>query len=377
MKQATKPKPAAKNSVKPRRTRPATRGRAGGSSPGRVILVAVAGALAILPLPPHIVERAFSRGLYAAIQPAVTFSSNVASFAWLDIMIVAVVAALATLTARDWLRAGVWGAARSGAWRVVVWAAALYLGFLLLWGFNYRRQRLPDRVAFQASAVTPAAAHRLATVAVDRINALHAAAHAEGWVGGSAIDPALAGSFERVARELGALSRGIVVGRPKRSLLDWYFQRAGVAGMTDPWFLETLVAGDLLPFERPHVIAHEWAHLAGLADEGEANVAGWLACMRGSIADQYSGWLFMFGESVLTLPARERAAVIQRVGDGPRTDLDAIRERTLKHVSPRLSSAGWRVYDSYLKANRVEAGVQSYTDVVRLVLGLDAAKTFR
>ena len=35
---------------------------------------------------------------------------------------------------------------------------------------------------------------------------------------------------------------------------------------------------DLLPFERPFVLAHEWAHLAGHADEAEASaVAGWPA----------------------------------------------------------------------------------------------------
>ena len=38
-------------------------------------------------------------------------------------------------------------------------------------------------------------------------------------------------------------------------------------------------------------------------------------------------------------------------------------------MNPRLSAAGWRVYDRYLKANRVERGTQSYADVVRLVLG--------
>jgi hypothetical protein len=38
-------------------------------------------------------------------------------------------------------------------------------------------------------------------------------------------------------------------------------------------------------------------------------------------------------------------------------------------VSPRVSRAGWRVYDSYLKANRVEAGTASYDEIVRLVLG--------
>ena len=38
-------------------------------------------------------------------------------------------------------------------------------------------------------------------------------------------------------------------------------------------------------------------------------------------------------------------------------------------MNPTLSAAGWRVYDRYLKANRVERGAQSYADVVRLVLG--------
>ena len=84
--------------------------------------------------------------------------------------------------------------------------------------------------------------------------------------------------------------------RPKATLLDFYFRRAGVAGMTDPYFLETLVERNLIPFERPFVVAHEWSHLAGFADESEANFVGWLTCLRGSNADQYSGWLFLYDE---------------------------------------------------------------------------------
>ena len=43
-------------------------------------------------------------------------------------------------------------------------------------------------------------------------------------------------------------------------------------------------------------MAHEWGHLAGFADEGDANFVGWLTCLRGSVANQYSGWLFLYGE---------------------------------------------------------------------------------
>jgi hypothetical protein len=35
---------------------------------------------------------------------------------------------------------------------------------------------------------------------------------------------------------------------------------------------------------------------------------------------------------------------------------------------PALQQASWQVYDKYLKANRVDAGVRSYGEVVTLLL---------
>jgi len=337
-----------------------------------LILATFAVLLAVLPIPSAFIERTYARGLYPLWQASITFVSNAAPFAWLDVFTIASIVLFSARGVRDVARDGVRGVARIGV-RAIVWAAVLYIGFLAAWGFNYQRPPMTERLPYDPAGVTPAAATRLAAVSVDHVNALHASAHAEGWVSGGAIDPSLAGAFDRVARDLAA-PRGIVAGRPKRSLFDWYFQRAGVAGMTDPFFLETLVASDLLPFERPQVVAHEWAHLAGLANEGEANLAGWLACVRGSAADQYSGWLFMYGEAVRAAPARARAPIAERLQDGPRADLRAIRERTVRNISPRLASAGWRMYNRYLKANRVEAGNASYSEVVRLALGLAIAR---
>jgi hypothetical protein len=139
--------------------------------------------------------------------------------------------------------------------------------------------------------------------------------------------------------------------------------------MTDPFLLETLVVSDLLPIETPLVVAHEWGHLAGFADEGEANFVGWLTCVRGSSSEQYSGWLFLYGEMAGALRRDDRSAAAARLAPGPRDDLRAIADRIRGHVSPRVSAAGWRVYDRYLKANRVEAGAASYAGIVRLILG--------
>jgi hypothetical protein len=227
--------------------------------------------------------------------------------------------------------------------------------------------RLVDALGVDVSMVSPETVQRAADLTVARMNALHDRAHAEGWPEAGAIEPALADAFGQAMDAIGR--RRPLVARPKRSLLDWYFQRAAVAGMTDPFFLETLVAGDLLPFERPFTIAHEWSHLAGLADEGEANFAGWLACVRGSAGDQYSGWLFLYDELAAASGARERARLVATLASGPRDDLRAVRDRLTRHVNRRVAAAGWQAYDSYLKANRVEAGAASYGEVVRLVLG--------
>jgi hypothetical protein len=126
----------------------------------------------------------------------------------------------------------------------------------------------------------------------------------------------------------------------------------------------------VLPFERPMVLAHEWSHLAGIADEGEANFVAWIACVRSTPPHRYSAWLSLYQEVLPSVARGERAAIAAKVGPGPRQDLQAVRDRYIRNVSPGVSAVGWKVYDSYLKANRVESGTASYSEVVRLVLGV-------
>jgi len=353
-------------------------GRAGARSSSVrwcALLVVAASLAAIAPLPPDVIERMYSTGVYAVMQPLVTSASNAAPFALLDVLLLVTVALWLLFGVRDAASVNWWRASARIAVRSLAWAAAAYLLFLGAWGLNYRRVRLMDRLPFDAAAVNSRAAVRLAALAVGRVNALYTTAHEDGWLTPRAIDPALAGAFERALGELG-LPRGFVVARPKFTWLDPYFTRAGVSGMTDPLLLETLVASDVLPFERPAVVAHEWSHLAGIADEGEANFAGWLTCVRGSTADQYSGWLFLYGELARALPPRDRTTVASALAAGPRADLAAIRDRLTRHLNLRVSAAGWRVYDSYLKANRVDVGTASYGEVIRLALGVRLATPF-
>lgn len=334
----------------------------------RLGLITLAALALLAPLPARVVEQMYSKGVYAALQPMLTGLSNAVPFALLDLMLVVAVGAVLALLVVDARRAGVLRAFGRSIARLLVVAAAAYLLFLATWGFNYRRLPLPSRVPYDAVRITPAAAAELGREAVAQLNASYASAHRDGWPDLAVVDPVLARAFAETRQRLG-LPVGIRPGRPKQSLLDLYFRRAGVAGMTDPYFLETLIASDTLPFERSQVVAHEWAHLAGITDEGEANFVGWLTCASGSTPQRYSGWLFLYSEVMAGLPPDVARPLAAALAEGPRADLRAMRERHAREVSPRIAGAGWQIYDGYLKANRVDAGTASYAEVVRLVLG--------
>jgi hypothetical protein len=339
-----------------------------------VILLAASAAL--VPLPPPLVERVYSSSLFPRLQRIVTPASNLAPFALLDALIVAGVVAWIALAVRDTRRMKWPRVLGRLLVRTAVSTALLYLAFLLTWGLNYQRVRLSNKLQFDERKISADAARALAQRVIDRLNAQYREAHDAGWPPFGSVEPSLASAFERAQRELGA-ARTAVPGRPKASMLTPYFRRAGVAGMTDPYFLETLVQRELLEFERPIIIAHEWSHLAGYNDESEANFVGWLTCLRATTPNQYSGWLFLYSELAGAVRRDDRAGLAARLAPGPRADLQAIAERIRRQVTPVIATAGWRVYDSYLKANRVEAGAASYAEVVRLVLGAEFDSDFK
>jgi len=320
----------------------------------------VAALAALLPLPALAVERWYSRGLFPPLQRAMTSVSNIAPFALFDVLWIGALAAAAILAYRQ-RRAG-W---RTGSLRVALVlacaAVAVYLAFLAAWGLNYRRVPLAEKLVIDETRITAAAHAALGDRAVTVLNADYARAHQ-----GPTDLEALRAVFQQAHGGLGGAP--IVTGRPKATLLGWYFHKASIAGMTDPFFLETLLAPDLLEVERPFVIAHEWAHLAGYADESEANFVAYLACRRGDAAARYSAALMIVGYA----PGSRRLA--DALDPGPKIDLYAIRQR-YRQTNVALRFAARESYDRYLKANRVEKGIESYDAVVELILGteLDAS----
>jgi hypothetical protein len=324
-------------------------------------LAAVATLAALIPLPAPWVERWYSLGFYPRLQAILTPLSNRISISLVDIGVLALLAAGAVRVLRQWRRAGWKSAAWSATLAIVAAASVLYLVFLLTWGLNYRRVPLEQKLAYDPARVTRGAALQFARLAIQQVNDTHGPAHA-GTRGAS-----LEHAFADALRTVGHPAR-TVTGVPKKSLLAIYFRFAGIDGMTNPFFLDIVVNPDVLPMERPEVLAHEWAHLAGYADEAEANFISWLACVRGDPMAQYSGWLSLYRHVSAGLPREDRRALSALLAGGPTADLRAMAERHARG-SPMVQKAQRGVYDAYLRANRVDEGIARYNAVARLVLG--------
>jgi len=249
--------------------------------------------------------------------------------------------------------------------RLVRFAAIATLLFLWAWGFNYRR--LPLESALHGQPVVPSV--DALKVAFADAASLAAGIRAQVEPGGRPHSIALE-LKDPMNAALRALGREPLVtpGEPKYSLvLTPFFNWSGVTGMTNPFGHESIILPDLLPYERPFVIAHEWAHLAGQADEAEASAVGWLACMRGGPSLAYSASLYLIVETAAAMPAEVRQDMMGRLDGGVRSDLDAITER-MKQQKPTIQRTANRVYDEYLKANRVADGMASYGRALTLIL---------
>jgi Protein of unknown function (DUF3810) len=332
----------------------------------KITLILIAVALLCLPLPSRLVEHFYTNGLYSFLQAVLTPVANLVPFAIVDGLLVALAVGLPAWWIVRLKRAGRgrrWRAAGLLAFDTAALVAVAYITFQFLWGFNYERAPLRAKLDFDAARVSAQAAAELRRSVVEQLNR-EVVARQMSWPDERQWREQLHKAFDETVRELGN-RRGIAPGRPKRTMMNFYLAAAGIEGFVNPFGLEVVLESSVLPFEKPFLLAHEWGHLAGFADESEASFVGLLACLHSdSSAIRYAGWLALY----LYLPDDPKAETA-RLAPEVVADLRAIAAREARRRNATVSRVQWKVYDQFLKASGVEAGIASYGMLVRLVLG--------
>ena len=342
----------------------------------KIAVIIVALVFALVRFPASFIERFYSNGIYPFFQSSLTPVTNLFPFAVVDVLYIALGIALPawwiTRIARS-KRGRRLKTAGSLFFHTLVVAAVIFISFQLLWGFNYERKPLMAKLDYDEQRLSPDSLRELRRQTIERLNAEYAGARGGVQPDETEWRKQLHDSFNEAVKQLGN-RRGIAAAIPKTSLLNFYLAAAGIEGFVNPFGHEVILNREALPFEKPFLLAHEWSHLAGFADESEANFVGLLACLQSDAsALRYSGLLALY-QYTPALPADELKQAAPS-NAAPRLlpeiveDLRAINEREARHRSETISRAQWAMYDRFLKASGVEAGVASYSQLVRLVLG--------
>ncbi len=321
-----------------------------------------------------LVEILYARGVYPPVARLLSTLSGFVPFSLAEWTFAAIPVLLLVAAVTGFREARWKGLAR----RLAAAALGTWLVFMGLWGLNYLRPAPREVFRLGPTPRGRAAARLVARVArrLDRVRAgcpegpggvvaLPENLDHPGWSGRRVV-----AALDRHVRVLEAMALCrlglpvIATGRAKVFLASPLLLRWGVSGTYGPFTGEPNLVWPSAPGLLPFDVAHERAHLAGLAWEEEASFVGLVACWQSPRPEvRYSGWLALWLE--LRVPPAGLSPPVRR-------DLEAIRAFVRGHLG---REAPWvrRAYSGYLEVHGVRGGVRSYGRVAGLALAwLDA-----
>ena len=148
---------------------------------------------------------------------------------------------------------------------------------------------------------------------------------------------------------------------------------SGVTGSMGPFFCEFTLNGDIRPHDYPAIYAHEFAHLLGIANEGEANFYSYIVCTASSDkAVKFSGYYHIFFHVLRNvfdiLGEKEGEKFLKYIRPEIIQLAKSDRNYWLSKRCKVLDAAQDFIFDLYLRGNHVAEGRKSYSGVVGLIL---------
>ncbi|MGH7660699.1 MAG: DUF3810 family protein [Vulcanimicrobiaceae bacterium] len=326
-----------------------------------VALIIVAASMALWPPTLDFLNAVYADEFYPSAQRAVTALTNALPFALGDVLVIVVVAGAIAIWVSQLRRSRAWDAWVRAVLRTCALASLLYIWFIVAWGWNYARPSLAGGLGYMPVTPGQKRLDQLESALAAAMNRAAPSAHiSQGRAANSraALEAARTETLRAIRVDPEALAT-----QPKHWLFDPYFNAVGISGMFFPFTYETYVASDLLWFEYPFTVEHEWAHVAGIARESDANFVAAIATLESSDAIvHYSGLLEVYA----ALPRGRSDRLLSRL---VLDDYAAMRRRDAERIVPVVSRLAWGTYDSYLKSQHVRTGVINYTEYVRLLFG--------
>lgn len=251
----------------------------------------------------------------------------------------------------------------------------IYIWFYAAWGLNYSQIHFLSRTNIQPATYTSALFNRF----IDRYITLLNNSYIDSVANKKAVKIEVPRLYMQISDSLKIHAPQHAYLRPKAMLFSNFISSVGVSGYMGPFFNEFHLNSNLLPIDYPATYAHEFAHLLGISQEAEANFYAYEICTRSSYKSiRFSGYFFVLGyvlrnaKMVMTDEQFNRIKTIIRPEIKQLYYYHRCYWRAL--YSPLLGALQNKLYELYLKSNKIENGQRNYSQVVELLISYEQSK---
>ena len=282
--------------------------------------------------------------------------------------------------------------------RVAEYLLWVYAWFYIAWGLNYSQPNIYCRTGMKPVEVSEAKFREFAYRYADSINSLSEERRVKSEE--TAFDDQRESQFNGMVddglknrvrdtvlkgyNEIGA-KEGINAPfnqhpHAKTMLFTPLSSMSGVTGSMGPFFCEFTLNGDIRPHDYPAIYAHEFAHLLGISNEGEANFYSYIVCTASSDkAVKFSGYYHIFFHVLRNvfdiLGEKEGEKFLKYIRPEIIQLAKSDRNYWLSKRCKVLDAAQDFIFDLYLRGNHVAEGRKSYSGVVGLILAWESHHT--
>ena len=279
--------------------------------------------------------------------------------------------------------------------RVAEYLLWVYAWFYIAWGLNYSQPNIYCRTGMKPVEVSEAKFREFAYRYADSINYLSEERrvkseetafddHRESQFNGMVDDglknrvrDAVLKGYNEIGAKEGINAPFNQHPHAKTMLFTPLSSMSGVTGSMGPFFCEFTLNGDIRPHDYPAIYAHEFAHLLGIANEGEANFYSYIVCTASSDkAVKFSGYYHIFFHVLRNvfdiLGEKEGEKFLKYIRPEIIQLAKSDRNYWLSKRCKVLDAAQDFIFDLYLRGNHVAEGRKSYSGGVGLILAWES-----
>lgn len=253
--------------------------------------------------------------------------------------------------------------------------STVYILFYVLWGFNYFRNGINQRIGL---AEREPNTEQFILVLKDLIEKTNTSYSSFYDFDEYKIDRLIEESYNNLSQ---VLQYDYPAGKRKAKSITFsrFFAKAGISGYYGPFFNEVHINKNNLPIEYPFVLTHEKAHQLGITSEAEANFYAWLICSQSESKQlQYSANLYVLKFFMYQGYQMEQyPEIIKKLDENVKIDFRRIQEHWINLRNEKVDKVASKVNDTYLKTNKIEKGIEDYFGVVKHVMDFSLDSVFQ